>query len=58
MSRIHRAACTAAPYVSGYESVMQVHNAGHWEDLHNVSGIYGEAVWTSKAFYIEFSGYK
>ena len=45
------------PYVSGYESVMQVHNAGHWNDLHNVSEYTGGGL-DVKGFYIEFSGYK
>lgn len=45
------------PYVSGYESVMQVHNAGYWNDLHNVSEYTGGGL-DVKGFYIEFSGYK
>ena len=42
--------------VSGYEGVMQVHNAGYWNDLHNRSDYTGGGL-DVKGFYIEFSGY-
>ena len=40
----------------GYECVMQVHNSGYWNDLHNVSEYTGGGL-DVKGFYIEFSGY-
>ena len=42
--------------VSGYEGVMQVHNAGYWNDLHNRSDYTGGGL-DVKGYYIEFSGY-
>ena len=42
---------------NGFESVMQVHNGGYWNDLHNVSEYAGNG-WDVKGFYIEFSRYK
>ena len=42
--------------VSGYEGVMQVHNAGYWNDLHNLSDYTGGGL-DVKGFYIEFSDY-
>ena len=42
--------------VSGYEGVMQVHNAGYWNDLHNRSDYSGGGL-DVKGYYIEFSGY-
>ena len=42
--------------VSGYEGVMQVHNAGYWNDLHNRSDYTGSGL-DVKGYYIEFSGY-
>ena len=41
---------------SGYEGVMQVHNAGYWNDLHNLSDYTGGGL-DVKGFYIEFSDY-
>ncbi|WP_314912552.1 InlB B-repeat-containing protein [Stomatobaculum longum] len=42
--------------VSGYEGVMQVHNSGYWNDLHNRSDYTGGGL-DVKGYYIEFSGY-